>query len=184
MNQMHFAGRRGFALLDALIAVIVVGIGLFGVAKLNSVMLASTGIAKTRAEATQLAEGKLEEIRAQQPPGCQTHVQYHPRVHCWRQCQFPAILDYRKRRAYGMDLDKIAVCVSWGDSCGGTGEHKVELNGLVAWTDLSTSAAVGSGEGSGISVGTFGVTHRCRGGRWRIMGNLHATAERTWGYDQ
>ena len=63
MNHLYFAQRRGFVLLDALIAVVVVGIGLLGVVKLNSVMLASTGIAKTRAEATQPAEGKLEEIR-------------------------------------------------------------------------------------------------------------------------
>jgi type IV pilus assembly protein PilV len=63
MNHLYFARRRGFVLLDALIAIVVVSIGLFGVAKLNSVMLASTGIAKIRAEATQLAEGKLEEIR-------------------------------------------------------------------------------------------------------------------------
>jgi hypothetical protein len=59
MNHSYFARRRGFVLLDALIAVIVVGVGLLGVAKLNSVMLASTGIAKTRAEATQLAEENL-----------------------------------------------------------------------------------------------------------------------------
>jgi len=153
MNHLYFAHPRGFVLLDALIAVVVVGIGLFGVAKLNSVMLASTGIAKTRAEATQLAEGKLEEIRAQQPPAAKPTSSTSPESISGVNASFQRSWTIGTAGVTGMDLDKIAVCVSWGDSCGGTGEKKVELNGLVTWTDLSTLAAVGSGEASGLSVG-------------------------------
>ena len=153
MNHLYFARRPGFALLDALIAVVVVGIGLLGVAKLNSAMLASTGIAKTRAEATQLAEGKLEEIRAQQPPAAKPTSSTSPESIAGVNASFQRSWTIVGAGLTGMDLDKIAVCVSWGDPCGGTGEKKVELNGLVTWTDLSTAAAVGSGEASGLSVG-------------------------------
>lgn len=153
MNHLYFARRRGFVLLDALIAVIVVGVGLLGVAKLNSVMLASTGIAKTRAEATQLAEGKLEEIRVQQPPAAKPTSSTSPESIAGVNDNFLRSWTIVSAGVTGLDLDKIAVCVSWGDSCGGTGEKKVELNGLVTWTDLSTLAAVGSGEDSGLSIG-------------------------------
>jgi Tfp pilus assembly protein PilV len=152
MNHLDSAHRRGFVLLDALIAVVVVGIGLLGVAKLNSVMLASTGLAKTRAEATQLAEGKLEEIRAQQPPASKPTSSTSPESISGVNASFQRSWTIVTAGVTGMDLDKIAVCVSWGDSCGGTGEKKVELNGLVTWTNLSTAAAIGSGEG-GMTAG-------------------------------
>ncbi len=54
----------GFALIDAMIAIVVTSVGLFGIAHLNSVLLASTGLAKTRSEALQFAEDKIEECRA------------------------------------------------------------------------------------------------------------------------
>lgn len=153
MNHLYFARRRGFVLLDALIAIVVVSIGLFGVAKLNSVMLASTGIAKIRAEATQLAEGKLEEIRTQQPPATKPTSSTSPESIYGVNASFQRSWTIGTAGVTGMDLDKIAVCVSWGDSCGGTGEKKVELNGLVTWINLSTAAAVGSGENPGLSMG-------------------------------
>lgn len=153
MNHLYFARRRGFVLLDALIAIVVVSIGLFGVAKLNSVMLASTGIAKTRAEATQLAEGKLEEIRTQQPPATKPTSSTSPESIYGVNASFQRSWTIGTAGVTGMDLDKIAVCVSWGDSCGGTGEKKVELNGLVTWINLSTAAAVGSGENPGLNMG-------------------------------
>lgn len=145
--------RSGFVLLDALIAIVVVSIGLFGVAKLNSVMLASTGLAKTRAEATQLAEGKLEEIRAQQPPATKPVTSTSPDSISGVNAGFQRSWTVVTAGVTGIDLDKIGVCVSWGDACSGTGEKKVQLNGLVTWTDLSTAAAVGSGENTGLNAG-------------------------------
>ena len=166
MNHLYFARRPGFALLDALIAVVVVGIGLLGVAKLNSVMLESTGIAKTRAEATQLAEGKLEEIRVQQPPAAKPTSSTSPESIAGVNASFQRSWTIVGAGLTGMDLDKIAACVSWDDPdpCDCTCEEedqcttevecekKVELNGLVTWINFSTAAAVGSGE-SGSNAG-------------------------------
>jgi prepilin-type N-terminal cleavage/methylation domain-containing protein len=41
---------RGFAIIEAMIAIVIMGIGLFGLARLNAVLLAGTAIGKTRAE--------------------------------------------------------------------------------------------------------------------------------------
>lgn len=55
--------QSGSLLIEALVALVVVTVGTFGVLKLNSVMLSGTGLSKTRAEALQLAQTRLENIR-------------------------------------------------------------------------------------------------------------------------
>jgi len=50
-------------LIEALVALVVVGVGTFGVVKLNAVMLKGTGESKTRAEAMQLAQQRIEDLR-------------------------------------------------------------------------------------------------------------------------
>lgn len=53
----------GFVLVEALIALIVLSVGVLAIAKLNTVLLGSSGLTKSRAEATQLAQSKAEELR-------------------------------------------------------------------------------------------------------------------------
>lgn len=50
-------------LIEALVALVVVGVGTFGVVKLNSVMLSGTGLSKTRAEALEIALQRMEDLR-------------------------------------------------------------------------------------------------------------------------
>lgn len=55
--------QSGSMLIEALVALLVVGVGTFGVLKLNTVMLNGTGLSKTRAEALQIAQKRMEDIR-------------------------------------------------------------------------------------------------------------------------
>jgi hypothetical protein len=55
--------QTGSMLIEALVALVVVGVGTFGVVKLNTVMLKGTGESKTRAEALQLAQMRIEDVR-------------------------------------------------------------------------------------------------------------------------
>lgn len=55
--------QSGSMLIEALVALLVVGVGTFGVLKLNTVMLSGTGLSKTRAEALQIAQKRMEDIR-------------------------------------------------------------------------------------------------------------------------
>jgi Tfp pilus assembly protein PilV len=67
--------HRGFALMEALIAIVLLGVGVLGVAKLNGVLLQDSGLAKTRAEAMQLAQGQLEALREEvATQGCANFV--------------------------------------------------------------------------------------------------------------
>jgi Tfp pilus assembly protein PilV len=133
--------------MEAMIAIVIMGIGLFGIARLNSVMLAGTAIGKTRAEATQLAEGKLEEIRARQPPATKPVSSTSPETLTGVNATFSRSWTIAGAGLTGLDLDRVTVCVSWGDTCGGTGGRKVEIDSLLAWTNIATSGSVGSGPG-------------------------------------
>lgn len=55
--------QTGSILIEALVALVVVSVGTFGVMKLNTVLLSGTGISKTRAEALQIAQIRMETIR-------------------------------------------------------------------------------------------------------------------------
>ncbi|MTW23111.1 type IV pilus modification PilV family protein [Allochromatium palmeri] len=54
---------RGFALLDALISVVVLALGMTTVAALNGRLISDSSLAKNRAQAVALAQEKIEELR-------------------------------------------------------------------------------------------------------------------------
>ena len=55
--------QSGSVLIEALVALVIVAVGTFGVVKLNTVMLSGTGLSKTRAEALQIALKRMEDVR-------------------------------------------------------------------------------------------------------------------------
>ena len=150
MKKCHFKSNYGFVLIDAMIAMVVVAIGLFGVAKLNSVILEGTGISKTRAEAVHLAEEKIEECRTNQPPftKCVSSTSGTKESRTGVNQVFT-----REWRVENLNVAnqpaKLSVCVTWGGTCWSADvdqqEKKVELHTLLAWTDLGTGAALGNG---------------------------------------
>ena len=150
MKICHCKRKYGFVLIDAMIAMVVVAIGLFGVAKLNSVMLEGTGIAKTRAEAIHLAEEKIEQCRTNQPPftKCISSTLSSKESLTGVNQSFT-----REWRVENVDVAnqpaKLSVCVTWGGTCWKTDadqqDKKVELHTLLAWSDIGTGAALGGG---------------------------------------
>jgi len=54
---------RGFTLLEALIGVVILSVGMLSVARLQTELVASSGLSKARSEAIQLAEGDMETTR-------------------------------------------------------------------------------------------------------------------------
>lgn len=55
--------QKGFVLIEALVAIVVVMVGALGIIKLNSVLLGGTGVTKTQAEALQIAQQRIEIMR-------------------------------------------------------------------------------------------------------------------------
>lgn len=54
----------GFSLLEALVALLILGFGLIAVAKLQTTLMENSGLSKQRTEATRLAQEKMEQLRA------------------------------------------------------------------------------------------------------------------------
>ena len=61
--KSSFFSQSGSMLIEALVALVVVGVGTFGIVKLNTVMLSGTGLSKTRAEALHIGQKRMEDIR-------------------------------------------------------------------------------------------------------------------------
>ena len=61
--KSSFFNQSGSMLIEALVALVVVGVGTFGIVKLNTVMLSGTGLSKTRAEALHIGQKRMEDIR-------------------------------------------------------------------------------------------------------------------------
>jgi type IV pilus modification protein PilV len=57
-------GGQGFAMTEALIALLVLSIGLLGLVRLQARVFAVTGVSKTQTAATALAQHQLEALRA------------------------------------------------------------------------------------------------------------------------
>lgn len=55
--------KKGFTLVEVLVSVIVIGVGILGLAKLNGNLLQGTGLSKSRADATKIAQQELEWAR-------------------------------------------------------------------------------------------------------------------------
>jgi len=173
MNAELAERHKGFALMDAMIAILVIGIGLFGIVRLNAVMLAGTAIGKTRAEATQLAEAKLEEIRAQQPPATKPVSSSSPEILLGVNATFARSWTLASAGLTGLDLDGVRVCVSWDEKdpgCEGRGERQVELNTLIGWTNLLTSGSLGTDQG-----GVGAAMPKTPGGRAKESGEIKYT---------
>lgn len=63
MYKKTITRQFGFVLIEALVALLLISIGLLGVAKLQTLSLTNSGEAKSRSEAMALSQSKLEQVR-------------------------------------------------------------------------------------------------------------------------
>ena len=63
MTRAFKSRRSGFALIEALIALVLILIGLVAVSKLQAISLIGSGESKSRAEAANLAQEQLKQLR-------------------------------------------------------------------------------------------------------------------------
>jgi len=64
MKNLLYASQRGFSLLEALIAALVVALAMLGLARLQSVTLINSGDSRMKTRALNLAQDKIEELRS------------------------------------------------------------------------------------------------------------------------
>lgn len=163
MKTITPKSEAGYALLEALISLIVVAVGVLGIAKMNMVMLAGTGVAKTRAEALQLAQTKFDEFR-----NVTTAAQY---VALSNGNDSLSGTNASYSRSWQIDgttsPTNARVCVAWpssvSDACAATTD-RIILSGIVSWNNPAELAKVSS-------TSSLGGFIRTPTGRGRVGGD-------------
>jgi len=63
-HSKKFIQQRGMSLIEVLVTLVVLGVGLISMAKLQPTVMENSGLARARAVAVQLAEQKIEDLRS------------------------------------------------------------------------------------------------------------------------
>lgn len=122
----------GFSLLEVLVAVLVLSVGLLGLAALQNVSIANTQGANHHTLATTIVYGALDEIRIKLDRDTNADLKQVAETYCQAQRfkgQFPNPNDYSC--AAVVDGGEVAVTVSWKDERLGE-EGKSRTNAVVA----------------------------------------------------
>lgn len=134
MKTHRIAHRAGFVLIEALIALLLIGVGLLAVSRLQVLGLTGSGEAKSRTEAAALSQKKLEELRnllqkstftamaTGQTSATPTHTTY---AMTWTVSTPNSPLEQRL----------LQLTTTWTDAKGGA--QRLDLNSLIAWDDPS-----------------------------------------------
>lgn len=135
MQRFHnlFRSRRGFALIEALIALALIGLGLLAVTKLQTWTLTGAGETKSRTEAVHLSQRKLDELRNQLQSGDFTALASGSQTGITGTHATYAMNWTVSTPASPPDMRMIQLATTWTDARGLS--QRLDLNTLVAWDD-------------------------------------------------
>lgn len=152
MHTKPSATQNGFILIEGLIALIVVAVGVLGIGKLNAVMLQGTGLSKTRAEAIQIAQDRVENARNfNLQAGCADATLVNSNTNVSGVNAAYSVATSYPASAAGWKA--IEVCVTWdGGACNTVG-NRVVLRSVVSCEGMGTTAQVGTGAAGGARGG-------------------------------
>lgn len=153
---MGFANRKhtaGFVLLEALVAVLIVALGIMALAKLEAMVISSGGESRARSEAVALARAKTDELRnaiiksqfvanGTYTSSATVTGQANTYTLHWDVTTPDANLEQRLITAY----------VTWTNAAGNT--QRVDLNTLVAWDDSITQVRLTTSTGTNLITPT------------------------------
>lgn len=146
--RQNMGHERGFTLLEALIAFVVLAGGLLAAFRFHSTTLATTAESKVRGQATALAQQKIEDLR-----NFQTLAEFEAIVvdgsglGDYAAVDYAAAftLDWDRDEAYGNNPRKVDVTVSWTDRDGvgtdGNGAQSVVLSSIIWGNNPQDDAA-------------------------------------------
>ncbi|WP_372922081.1 prepilin-type N-terminal cleavage/methylation domain-containing protein, partial [Roseovarius sp.] len=145
---MQQAGRRrrqiGITLIEALIALAVISLGVLAIAKLYGDLIASTAESKARTEAVQVAEQRVDRLRAAMErgefealanTGSDTHVGTNATFQIEPTFEWDDVDDQNR-------LD-VLMTVEWDDARGDT--QRVNVSSSIAWMDPRTVTNISKG---------------------------------------
>ncbi|MFP4155092.1 MAG: type IV pilus modification PilV family protein [Halothiobacillaceae bacterium] len=148
-NLARTRGRsRGFTLIEALIGLVVMSVGLLAIASLQNELISSSGQAKARSEALQIAEQDLEILR-----GYINRAQFDAVTSVSDQSVTGTNTTFTLNRTVESVSDTlwdVAVDVRWTDPKDGT--QQVVLESLIGWNNPTSGARTALGPEAGITI--------------------------------
>jgi len=172
MKTKQALPQKGFVLIEALVAIVVVMVGALGIIKLNAVLLGGTGLTKTQAEALQLAQQRIEVMRNYVlSAGCvdSTTVGTNTTATNFTGTNANFRIDTVVTAGTIGSEKVINACVAWdgsSDACSTTSDKRVILKSSVACSGVGTSGLVNEA-----SSGSAGGKLKTPTGVARVGGN-------------
>lgn len=127
----------GFALLEALIALLMISIGLLGVAKLQTLSLLGSGEGRARTEASNISQERLEELRNLLQKGDFTALAGGTATVNGSNAAYTLTWTVTTPDA-SLEQHLVQLSTTWTDTRAGT--QRLDLNSLVAWDDPGAQA--------------------------------------------
>lgn len=140
---------NGFTLIEALVSILVVGVGVLGLAKMNGNLLQGTGLSKTRADAIQIAQQQLELARNAVAGGGCTALPTTTQTSNVSGVSSYYTLNTNYSASGTTGNMEIAVTVAWTDNDNDATNNQVILRSVVSCLTSSDSALVDGGTGVG-----------------------------------
>lgn len=173
-SEFNMRPSQGFVLVEAMVALVVVSIGILGIVKLNSVLIQGSGFTKARAEALNIAQDRIEQARDfNLQSGCSdTALADATDTVTGVNASYTVAVSYPDPS--GTNWKTVQACVTWdGGNCNTAG-NRIILRSVLACSGTGTSGQVGSG-GSGASLGGFIKTPTGRA----VVGGIYTSGEET-----
>ena len=153
MNNHHTHGtrrrQRGTTLLEALVALLVLSLGMFSVARVQTQLRLNSDMARQRSEAVRLAQEDMERLRAYSVLVAKAGVRAYADI-VNAVATVDASTGYASNTRYQVTRNVTAagapntktasVAVSWADRAGT--DHQVVLNSLITGSDPAYSGAL------------------------------------------
>ncbi len=142
MNKLRpFTSGPGFSTVEALVALLILVVGLLAIASYQSDLLSVGGQSKARSEAVQLAEDKLEGLRQLIQESSYTAIASNTTGESITGTN--ATFTRKWTVTSATHSKTVNVAVSWTDK---TGTPQVALTSVVTWNDPTLSAALAYGK--------------------------------------
>lgn len=153
-SELDTRSVHGFVLVEAMVALVVVSIGILGIVKLNSVLIQGSGYTKARAEAINIAQDRIERARDfNLQSGCSdTTLVDSSETVTGINANYDVAVSYPTPS--GTNWKTVQACVTWdGGNCNTVG-NRIILRTVLACSGTGTSGQVGPA-GAGASLGGF-----------------------------
>lgn len=167
MKNVPHTKSTGFVLIEALVALLVVSVGVLGISKLNALLMQGTGSAKTQAEALQIAQGLIEDLRDFNLQSACTATTLDVGTNTLPDVTgINAVYSAQTTVSAGATaaLRNIEACITWnGGDCDATANiNRVILRSVISCEGMGTSAMTGP-DGAAALRGNFVKTPTGRG---------------------